>query len=459
MAGHKNLYIRTFGCQMNVHDSEQIEELLKEKGYRRTDNEKNADLIIINTCSIREKAEQKAYSLLGRFRKLKEINPGLIIGIGGCVAQQMGADLIKKAPYLDLVFGTHNIHRLPAMLQYVQKNGNRAVETSFHESVKSLGIQTLPRHGRVRSYVTIMQGCNNFCSFCVVPYLRGREESRDSSDIINEIKFLADHGIREITLLGQNVNSYGKTLHNSSNFPSLLKKIGDEAGIERIRFTTSHPKDLSDDLIACFAEVDSLCKHIHLPVQSGSDYILQRMNRHYTSKEYLKKVEKLRDVCSNISITSDIIVGFPGEKDNDFQKTIDLMEKVRFDNTFSFKYSVRSGTAAERYDDKVPESVKSKRLEVVQSLQKRHTLESNRALEGRVEDILVEGYSKNKRTDVVGRTGTNKIVNFKASGDIIGTIVRVKITKAYINSLRGKLIAKRRGIGNVSRNESIWFSY
>jgi tRNA-2-methylthio-N6-dimethylallyladenosine synthase len=444
MAGNKNLYILTFGCQMNAHDSEQIEELLKEEGYQRTDNEKNADLIIINTCSIREKAEQKVYSLLGRFRKLKEHNPGLIIGVGGCVAQQVGTGLLKKVPFIDLIFGTHNIHRLPAMIQYVQKNGNRAVETSFHESVKSLGIQTLPRYGCVSSYVTIMQGCNNFCSFCVVPYLRGREESRNRTDIIDEIKFMADHGVREVTLLGQNVNSYGKTLHNGSNFPSLLKEIGDRSGIERIRFTTSHPKDLSDDLIACFAEVDPLCEHIHLPVQSGSDYILKRMNRHYTSEEYLKKVEKLRGVCPNISITSDIIVGFPGESDNDFQKTIDLMEKVRFDNTFSFKYSVRSGTVAERYNGKIPESVKNTRLTIVQSLQKKHTLENNRALEGSVEDILVEGYSKNKRTDVMGRTGSNKIVNFNASGDIIGTIVLVKITKAYTNSLRGELISKER---------------
>lgn len=444
MAGNKNLYIRTFGCQMNVHDSEQIEELLKEEGYQRTNNEKDADLIIVNTCSIREKAEQKVYSLLGRFRKLKEINPELIIGVGGCVAQQVGAGLIKKAPYIDLVFGTHNIHRLPEMIQYVQKNGNRAVETSFHESVKSLGIQTLPRHGCVSSYVTIMQGCNNFCSFCVVPYLRGREESRDQKDIINEINWLADHGIREVILLGQNVNSYGTTLHNGSNFSSLLKEIGDTTRIERIRFTTSHPKDLSDDLITCFTEVDPLCEHIHLPVQSGSDNILKRMNRHYTSEDYLKKVQKLRGVCPNISITSDIIVGFPGESDNDFQKTIDLMEKVRFDNTFSFKYSVRSGTAAERYGDKIAEDVKSKRLAVVQSLQEKHTLIKNRILEGSVEDILVEGYSKNKRTDVKGRTGTNKIVNFEASGDMIGRRALVKITKAYMHSLRGQLISEER---------------
>ncbi len=444
MPDQKYLHIRTFGCQMNVQDSEQMAELLKDRGYQKTADEKKADLIIVNTCSIREKAEQKAYSLLGRFRRLKQLNPDLIIGVGGCLAQQLGAALFKKTPYVDMIFGTHNIHRLPEMIQYIEHNRSRVVETSFHESVKSLGVRTLPDNGCVSSYITIMQGCNNFCSYCVVPYVRGREGSREIKDIISEIKFLAGHGVKEITLLGQNVNSYGKTLQNGSEFPTLLKRIGDIEGIERIRFTTSHPKDLSDDLIESYATVNQLCEHIHLPVQSGSDYILKRMNRNYTFEDYIRRVGKLREACPDISITSDIIVGFPGEKDSDFQKTIDLVEKVRFDNTFSFKYSFRSGTSAERLNNKVEEDVKKQRLSILQSIQGKHTLESNKALKGKVEDVLVEGFSKNDRTDVTGRTRTNKIVNFKGDIDLVGKTVPVKITQAYMHSLWGELISKGR---------------
>ena len=445
MPDQKYLYIKTFGCQMNVHDSEQIEELLKEEGYQKTDDAKRADLVIINTCSIREKAEHKAYSMLGRFRRLKELNPELIIGVGGCLAQQLGRNLFKKAPYLDLVFGTHNIHLLPGMIQQIKSNRTRIVETSFRESVKSLGIRTLPDNGCVSSYVTIMQGCNNFCSYCVVPYLRGREESRESNDIIDEIRFLADHGVREVTLLGQNVNSYGETLPNGSNFPTLLKRVNDIKGIERIRFTTSHPKDLSDDLIRCYDTIDKLCEHIHLPVQSGSDYILKKMNRHYTSEDYIKKVKKLREICPNVSITSDIIVGFPGESDDDFQKTIDLMEKVRFDSTFSFKFSFREGTSVEKFNGNIGESVKSKRLSILQSLQEKHSMGINKNLEGSVANILVEGLSKNDQNDIMGRTSTNKIVNFAGDTGTVGKIVPVKIIKVYAHSLRGKMICNYSG--------------
>ena len=444
MPDQKYLYIKTFGCQMNVHDSEQIEGLLNNEGYQKTDDEKRADLVVINTCSIREKAEQKAYSMLGRFRRLKELNPELIIGVGGCLAQQLGRRLFKKAPYLDLVFGTHNIHLLPGMIQRIKSGKTRVVETSFHESVKSLDIRTLPGNGCVSSYVTIMQGCNNFCSYCVVPYLRGREESRESNDIIDEIKFLADHGVKEVTLLGQNVNSYGKTLPNGSTFPTLLKRISHIKGIERIRFTTSHPKDLSDDLIMCYDTINKLCKHIHLPVQSGSDYILRRMNRRYTSEDYIKKVKKLREICPDVSITSDIIVGFPGESDNDFQKTIDLMEKVRFDNTFSFKFSLREGTIAEKLDGNIEDGIKSKRLSILQSLQEKHSMEINKNLEGSVANVLVEGFSKNDRADITGRTSTNKIVNFTGDISTVGKIVPVKIIKAYAHSLRGEMILKER---------------
>lgn len=429
---------------MNVHDSEQMEALLREEGFCQTNNDKSADLIIVNTCSIREKAEHKVYSILGRYRGLKQERPNLIIGVGGCMAQQKGAELFARAPHLDFVFGTHNIHRLSEIVKDVERNRVRRVETCFHDSVRSIGIVAPPQNGSISSFVTIMQGCNNFCAFCVVPYLRGREESRDMEDIVDEIAILARHGVKEVTLLGQNVNSYGNTLYNGANFPLLLKKIGDVEGIERIRFTTSHPKDLSDELIECFSTVSQLCEHIHLPVQSGSDFVLKRMNRRYAADDYLRKVEKLRKVCPQISISTDFIVGFPGETESDFQKTIDLMEKVRFDNSFSFKYSVRPGTVAERLEDKVPESIKRKRLLSVQKLQEMHTLEKNHALKGTVEEVLVDGLSKNSPTDITGRTKTNRIVNFEGDRKLIGEKVYVRICDAYIHSLRGELFEKER---------------
>lgn len=429
---------------MNVHDSEQIEKLLQGMGYKWTDDESSADLIIINTCGIREKAEQKVYSLLGRLKYLKKVKPGLIIGVGGCVAQQNGHEFLTRVPHLDLVFGTHAIHRLPEMVEGIRNSGCRVVDTAFRDSVQSLGIVAPPRNGAVSAYITIMQGCDNFCSYCVVPYLRGREESRSVDDIIREIECLKNHGVREITLLGQNVNSYGNTFHGGSDFPALLRAIGKVDGIERIRFTTSHPKDLSDELMDCFASVGTLCEHIHLPVQSGSDYVLERMNRKYTSGDYLKRVEQLRDVCPHISITSDFIVGFPGESDEDFQRTLDVMERVRFDNSFSFKYSFRPGTAAATMDGHVDERIKSERLSVLQSLQNIHTQLSNQADEGKVKEVLVEGFSKNDRTDVTGRTRTNKIVNFRGNIDMVGTVVSVKIIEGYAHSLRGEATAEER---------------
>ncbi len=425
---------------MNVHDSEQIMELLKGSGYETTKDTKKADLVIINTCSIREKAEQKAHSELGRFKELKLKKPDLIIGIGGCLAQQLGLKFLRKAPHLDLVFGTHNIHCLPEMIRDIENTRSRVVKTSFHESVQSLGILALPRNGSVSAYVTVMQGCDNFCAYCVVPFLRGREESRKPQDIINEIAALADHGVKEVTLLGQNVNSYGRTMSGCHDFSTLLNEVSRVEGIERIRFTTSHPKDISENIIGCFAEVDNLCEHIHLPVQSGSNDVLKRMNRHYTREDYLGRVTRLREVCPGISITSDIIVGFPGETEKEFQETVDLMGEIRFDGIFSFKYSEREGTAAIHFNNKVDEDVKSRRLQTVQSLQETHSLEKNRVLESSIEDVLVEGVSKNCRDDVMGRTRSNKIVNFKGGADIIGKTVSVNIIKAYLHSLRGELI-------------------
>ena len=444
---NKYLYIQTFGCQMNVHDSEQMAALLAQVGYKITDNLKLADLILLNTCSIREKAEHKVYSKLGRISKLKEQNPELIIGVGGCLAQQLGTKFHKKVGHLDFVFGTHNIHRLPQLVAAVRKKRGEITEVDFHKSLNSIGVFAPPQSGAISAFVTIMQGCNNFCAYCVVPYLRGPEMSRLPEDIIEEIKKLADCGIREVTLLGQNVNSYGKTLGNGLNFASLIKKIGKIFGIKRIRFTTSHPRDLSDELINCFAEEEKLCEHIHLPVQSGSNRILALMNRGYTVEEYMQKVDHLRKIRPLISITSDIIVGFPGETQNDYQETIDMMEKIRFDSIFSFKYSERKGTAAQKLEGKVEECEKLRRLEQLQMLQDQHTLEKNTAMESSKQELLVEGKSKNSENDLMGRTSSWRIVNFKGELEFIGKLVDVKISKAYLHSLRGKLIKE---VGNVN---------
>ena len=437
---NKFLYIQTFGCQMNVHDSEQMVALLADNGYKLTDNVKLADLILFNTCSIREKAAHKVYSELGRLSKLKEQNPELIIGVGGCLAQHMGTKFHKRVAHLDFVFGTHNIHRLPAMIASVENKREKITNVDFHKSLNSIGIYAPPASGSVIAFVTIMQGCNNFCSYCVVPYLRGPEISRPPDEIIEEIRKHADYGIREVTLLGQNVNSYDKTLGNGLNFTALIKKIGKIAGIERIRFMTSHPRDLSEELINCFAEEEKLCEHIHLPVQSGSNRILALMNRGYTVEEYMQKVDHLRQLRPQISITSDIIIGFPGETQNDYQETIDMMEKIRFDSTFSFKYSERKGTAAQKLEGKIEEGEKSRRLTQVQALQDQHTIEANLAMEGSLQELLIEGKSRNSENDLMGRTSSWKIVNFKSDEELAGKIVKAKITKAYLHSLRGKLI-------------------
>jgi tRNA-2-methylthio-N6-dimethylallyladenosine synthase len=424
---------------MNVHDSEKIMALMETSGYESCDDARKADLIIINTCSIREKAAQKVYSQLGRLKQLKRKNHRLILGVGGCLAQQWGSQFIERIPFLDLVFGTHSIHLLPELIAKVEKSREPIVRIEFQESVKSLNIAVPNNNGRVSAYITIMQGCNNFCSYCVVPYVRGREESRPFRDIVGEARSLAQSGIKEITLLGQNVNSYGSGNGSDHDFADLLQEIDHIGGIERIRFTTSHPKDLSDKLIRCFSRAGKLCEHIHLPVQAGSDRILTMMNRCYTIHEYCEKVDALRSVCPDISISSDIIVGFPGETDRDFQLTIDMMKKIRFDSIFSFNYSERKGTDAAKLGDTVSAFVKRERLQQVQSLQEEHTLEKHKALVGNMAEVLVEGPSKNSREDLTGRTRTNKIVNFRGNYEMIGKVVPVRITDAYLHSLRGEL--------------------
>lgn len=433
-------FIHTFGCQMNVQDSDKMATLLAGMGYKCTDDPRRADVIIVNTCAIREKAEQKALSLLGRYHCLKKRNGRLIVGVSGCFAQKLGHAFLEKIPHLDFVLGTQNIHKLREVITEVRENKCKVVKTEFHSQHPSMKIVACPANGKVTAFVTIMQGCNNFCAFCVVPYLRGRETSRPWEDIVDEVRFLVKQGVKEVTLLGQNVNSYGRDLEQGETFAGLLKKLCEIEGLERLRFTTAHPKDLLDELISCFGKLRPLCEHIHLPVQSGSNRILKRMNRKYTREEYIEKVNKLRDVCPEIAISSDVIVGFPGETEEDFELTLDLMEKIKFDNLFSFKYSKREGTAAASLDDQVPEEVKNRRLSLLQKLQDSHTMELNRTWEGRVVEVLVEGSSKNDPKEIMGRTRQNKIVNFPGDKQLKGKLLNVRITKAFLHSLRGEII-------------------
>ncbi|MGB9628900.1 MAG: tRNA (N6-isopentenyl adenosine(37)-C2)-methylthiotransferase MiaB, partial [Thermodesulfobacteriota bacterium] len=358
----KKVYIETYGCQMNEHDSEQMLRLLERCHYLKTENPEAADLILINTCSVREKPEHKVYSALGRYRKMKE-KRGAILGVAGCVAQQEGKRLLERIPYLDMVLGTQAIPQLPNLLEKIESSKERVCETGFDEGGAYLN-PILPEKEdlQIKSYVTIMQGCNHFCSFCIVPYVRGRERSRPSQEIIDEVKHLVKMGIKEVCLLGQNVNSYGKGISGEIRFPELLDRINQIEGLERIRFTTSHPEDLSDELVRLFSTLEKLCEHIHLPFQSGSDRILRRMNRKYTHSSYLKKVRHLREVCPSIAITADVMVGFPGEEEEDFQQTLSLIREVQFDELFSFKYSPRRGTRAAQFEDQVKEEVKKERL-------------------------------------------------------------------------------------------------
>jgi tRNA-2-methylthio-N6-dimethylallyladenosine synthase len=378
---------------------------------------------------------------LGRYKWLKE-KRGTIIGVAGCVAQQEGEKLLDRIPYLDMVIGTHAIPMIPQLLQKIEVSGERVCETSFDQDGKYLKA-VLPEKPleKVKSYVTIMQGCDHFCSFCVVPYVRGREKSRSSEEIIEEVRYLAKMGAKEVCLLGQNVNGYGKGLEEEMSFSELLGRIHPIGGIERIRFTTSHPKDLSEELIQSFIKLEKLCEHIHLPFQSGSNKVLKAMHRGYTKQSYLQKAYRLKEVCPSLAITADVIVGFPGEEEEDFRETLDLMEKVQFDDLFSFKYSPRKETRAAQFEDKVEEKVKQERLSILQEIQKETTLRKNQELEGRVEEVLVEGSSKQSTQDVTGRTRSNKIVNFGGDLDLVGKLVPVRIVKAYAHSMRGEIVS------------------
>lgn len=441
----KKLYIQTYGCQMNQYDSERIARVMGRAGYVQTDRIDAADLLILNSCSVRDKAEQKVYSALGAWKEFKDYRDGVVIGVGGCVAQQEGENLLKRIPHLDLVFGTHNIHKLPEMVAQVESSRARPVETAFYRDpayMEDEGGKTQIQG--VKAFVTIMQGCNKVCSFCIVPYVRGREVSRPSAKIIAEIEALVAQGIIEVMLLGQNVNSYGKLTPGEVGFAELLARVNAVDGIERIRFTTSHPQDLSPELIEAFASLEHLCEHLHLPVQSGSDSVLARMRRGYTRAEYLERIEKLRDRCPDVALSTDIIVGFPGESDAEFDSTLELLEQVGYDEIFSFMYSPRPQTvSAKIFEDDVPEQVKKERLAKVQKLQQEISLAKNRRRIGAIEEVLVDGPSKLKNGQMMGRTRDNRIVNFVGEPQSVGRLMAVRITGATANSLLGEVLCDK----------------
>ncbi|PLX88618.1 MAG: tRNA (N6-isopentenyl adenosine(37)-C2)-methylthiotransferase MiaB [Desulfuromonas sp.] len=437
----KSFFLETFGCQMNVVDSERIVDLLGQIGYQRVDQPDHADLVLLNTCSVRDKAERRVYGHLGRFKPIKDRRPELIIGVGGCVAQQEGERMLEKIPYLDLVFGTHNIHRLPELVQQVERRDGRGNATDFLDRETRLNLFPQRTAGdSVTRFVTIMQGCDNFCSYCIVPYVRGREISRPSDEILQEVRDLVAQGVREITLLGQNVNSYGLKEEGEISFAELLRRVDGIDGLERLRFTTSHPKDLSDELIDCFGTLEKLCHHIHLPVQCGSDRILDAMNRGYHRADYLAKVTRLKRVCPDIRLTTDVIVGFPGETESDFAETLDLVAQVGYADAFTFLYSKRTGTAAAELDDGLQAAEKQKRFDRLLELQQKNSDDIWRSDLGRELEVLVEGESKQGDGQVFGRTTWNRIVNFTGSADLIGQLVKVRITKVFRNSNLGELL-------------------
>ncbi len=433
----RKLHIITFGCQMNEYDSRRMAQILMGQ-YSLTPHVDEADLIIINTCSIREKAEHKLYSLLGRLRRLKATNPSLKIGVAGCVAQQLGNRLFSRAPYVDFVIGPQALYKIDGILGKLAHGEIRLCDIELSRRFQIPCIDApLPKKGDVRAYVTIMQGCDNFCTYCIVPFVRGREISRPSEDILAEVESLARQGIRDVTLLGQNVNSYGKGLEGDVDFSGLLERIDSVFPDVRLRFTTSHPKDLSDRLIDCFGRLGSLCEHLHLPVQSGSDRILKRMNRRYTSQHYLEMVEKLRRTCPDITITTDLIVGFPGETDEDFEQTLALVKEAKFDQAFAFKYSPRPGTAAVKMKDQVDEKVKSQRLTRLLNFLNDIGLKQYKKFEGRTCQVLVESYSDSKLT---ARTRGNHVVNIEGPKDLVGRLINVYIERACHHSLIGRIV-------------------
>lgn len=429
---NKTFYIKTMGCQMNEYDSDLMARSLITNGYKKVNEPADADIILINTCAVRAKPEQKAASFLGRMNAIKNKKPETILGIVGCMAQKQGKEFFKRFPLLDLIMGPRDLDQLIPSINNLAAEGKKVVCTNLDSSPpESIGCPGYFK-GKITGFISIMEGCNNFCSYCIVPYVRGREISKAPDDIIKEVEELVSDGVKEITLLGQNVISYQWKKVNVAN---LLKMVTRVEGVLRLRFTTSHPKDLSDEIIRCFREIDNLCPHIHLPFQSGSNEILDRMKRKYTREQYLNLVDKLRDTRPDIAITSDVMVGFPGETEEDFQLTLDLIRRVRFDGLFSFKYSDRSFTLSEKMPNKIAEPVKSKRLEILQALQKQITIEKNYQLKGFPVQVLIEGKSKQKN-QVTGKTATNKTVNISNDNINIGDIVEVTVKDVFVNSLK-----------------------
>jgi len=427
---------------MNVHDSEKISGILSEAGYQPVDESKKADVVVLNTCNIRQKAAQKLYSDLGRLKIIKKQRPGLRIAVAGCIAQQEGRSIFKRFPYVDFIFGPNNIDSLENWIKNGSQftvHGSRLTALNdnpdYHTKVLPLN-----RIGRVKAWVSIMYGCDNFCAYCVVPYTRGREKSRPVKDILAEVQDLAEKGYKEITLLGQNVNSYGKNLKEEMNFPDLLKVLHEIEGIDRIRFVTSHPKDFSEDLVRTVKDLPKVCKHIHLPLQAGSDRVLSLMNRRYTYIEYKEKIDKLRLEIPKISVTTDIITGFPGETEDDFEHTLNALREIEYDGIFAFKYSKRPGTRALELPGHLDEEVKSRRLSKLLELQELITYRKNRELEGIILEVLIEGVSQTDPEKLTGRTKTNKIVNFNGEKKETGLTVNIKILEAKQHSLFGERV-------------------
>lgn len=434
----RTYHIITYGCQMNKCDSEVLASILSEYGYSYVDDFQEADVLLLNTCSVRDTAERKVLGRLERLKHLKAKRPDMIIGVCGCMAQSWEKELLKKFPYIDIILGTSRLLELPDLIEKRLELKHPAIdvlESPYHDEA----VPTV-RESSVTAWVTIMHGCNNFCSYCIVPYVRGRERSRSSSSILQEIKSLGEKGYKEITLLGQNVNSYGLDSNESLDFADLLALIDkDSSGIERIRFTTSHPKDVSPKLIDSIATLPKVCKHFHLPAQAGSNNVLAKMNRVYTREYYLNLIEKLREKVPGISITTDLIAGFPGETEEDFQDTLDLVRRAEFDIGFCFRYSPRRDTPAASMPDQLPEEVKMQRLYELLKIQDEISVTKNRAMTGTIHEVLVEGRNPKDESQLLGRTDTNKIVFFKGETDLIGQIITVKIIDAGNWSLRGEL--------------------
>lgn len=439
MAG--KLFVKTFGCQMNEYDSDKMHDVLHDShGLEVTDDVAEADVILVNTCSIREKAQEKLFSELGRWRLLKEKNPNLVIGVGGCVASQEGDQIWQRAPYVDMIFGPQTLHRLPEMYNDVVENQQSVVDISFPE-IEKFDRLPEPRADGPTAFVSIMEGCSKYCTFCVVPYTRGEEVSRPLDDVLTEIVQLAEQGVREINLLGQNVNAYRGVMHTGEicDFARLIEYVAVIDGIDRIRYTTSHPMEFTDALIDVYSRVPELVNHLHLPVQSGSDRILALMKRNHTVLEYKSRIRKLRQVRPDISLSSDFIIGFPGETDKDFEATMNLIADIGYDQSFSFIYSARPGTPAANLVDETPMSVKKERLQLLQNRINQMASNISRKMVGTTQLVLVEGTSRKNPDEICGRTENNRIVNFSGDPSLIGQFVSLTITDALPNSLRGEL--------------------